>query len=408
MKEAKRRGTETKITEEMIQELLGEKGIEYPARRQFNEVATKDAIRHWADAIGDLNPLWRDEEYARKTLYGGLIAPPTWLFSTTMMAGRMGLPGVHGMHSGTDWHFHKPVWLNDRISVTGQLHELIEKTHSEFAGRSFLQIMRQVYRNQKGEIVAELFTQTIRHERDAAREKGKYYGITKHVYNDEELEVIWAAIEREEIRGAPPRYWEDVQVGDKLGPMLKGPLSVRDEVGWLMGAGSPFFRAHKIEYEWERRHPHTLEYVEETGERDVPELVHIFDAFARTIGVERAYDYGCQRMSWLGNLYTNWMGDDAFLWKMRGDLRVFNQMGDITTFEGKVIKKYIEDGRCCVDIEAWGKNQRDEWSMRPNPATVILPSREYGPVVYPNPSVKLMKEAEEARPLDELIKEGII
>ena len=83
-------------------------------------------------------------------------------------------------------------------------------------------------------------------------------------------------------------------------------------------------------------------------------------------------------------------------------------MGDITTFEGKVIKKYIEDGRCCVDIEAWGKNQRDEWSMRPNPATVILPSREYGPVVYPNPSVKLMKEAEEARPLDELIKEGII
>ena len=89
MKEAKRRGTETKITEEMIQELLGEKGIEYPARRQFNEVATKDAIRHWADAIGDLNPLWRDEEYARKTLYGGLIAPPTWLFSTTMMAGRM-------------------------------------------------------------------------------------------------------------------------------------------------------------------------------------------------------------------------------------------------------------------------------------------------------------------------------
>jgi len=57
------------------------------------------------------------------------------------------------------------------------------------------------------------------------------------------------------------------------------------------------------------------------------------------------------------------MGDDGFLWKMRGDLRVFNQMGDITTFEGRGTRKYIEDGKCCVDIEALSKNQRDEWSM---------------------------------------------
>jgi len=83
-------------------------------------------------------------------------------------------------------------------------------------------------------------------------------------------------------------------------------------------------------------------------------------------------------------------------------------MGDITTFEGKVTKKYIEDGKCCVDIEAWAKNQRDEWSMRPNPATVILPSRKYGPVVYPNPSPKLMEEIKRARPLEEMIAEGLI
>jgi hypothetical protein len=28
---------------------------------QTNESATKDAIRHFADGIGDPNPLWRDE-----------------------------------------------------------------------------------------------------------------------------------------------------------------------------------------------------------------------------------------------------------------------------------------------------------------------------------------------------------
>jgi hypothetical protein len=102
------------------------------------------------------------------------------------------------------------------------------------------------------------------------------------------------------------------------------------------------------------------------------------------------------------------MGDDAFLWKMSGDLRVFNQMGDITTFEGKVVKKYMEDSKCCVDIESWAKNQRDEWSMPPRVSTVILPSREHGPAVHPQPSPQLVEEVKKARPLDEMIKEGLI
>jgi hypothetical protein len=193
-----------------------------------------------------------------------------------------------------------------------------------------------------------------------------------------------------------------------VGPMIKGPLTVRDEIAWLLGAGSPFFRAHKLQFEFEMKHPKALEYVEELDEFDVPELVHIFDDYAKAIGIERAYDYGCQRMSWMCNLLTNWIGDDGFLWKMSGDLRVFNQMGDITTFEGKVVKKYMENGKCCVDIESWGKNQRDEWSMPPRTSTMILPSREHGPVNYPEPSAKLVEEVKKARPLDEMIKEGII
>ncbi len=106
--------------------------------------------------------------------------------------------------------------------------------------------------------------------------------------------------------------------------------------------------------------------------------------------------------------FTNWMGDDAFLWKMSGDLRAFNQMGDITTFEGKVVKKYIEEEKYCVDIEAWAKNQRDEWSMPPHISTVILPSKEHGPVKYPDPAPELVEEVKRARPLDDLIREGLI
>jgi hypothetical protein len=124
--------------------------------------------------------------------------------------------------------------------------------------------------------------------------------------------------------------------------------------------------------------------------------------------VERAYDYGSQRMAWLCNLFTNWMGDDGFLWKMSGDERAFNMMGDLTIMEGKVVGKSIVDGRYCVDIEAWAKNQRDEKTMPPRISTVILPSREKGPVAYPGPLPQLVDEVKRARPLDELRAAGLI
>ena len=36
----------------------------------------KGAIRRFADAVDDYNPLYHDEEYARKSKYGSIIAPP--------------------------------------------------------------------------------------------------------------------------------------------------------------------------------------------------------------------------------------------------------------------------------------------------------------------------------------------
>ena len=91
---------------------------------------------------------------------------------------------------------------------------------------------------------------------------------------------------------------------------------------------------------------------------------------------------------------------------MSGDERVFNQIGDITSFEGKVVKKYIDAGKCCVDIEAWAKNQRNEDSIPPHMSTVILPSRQYGTVVYPEPTPKLRDEVVQAKPLSEIIGGG--
>ncbi|MBA4116191.1 MAG: MaoC family dehydratase N-terminal domain-containing protein, partial [Rubrobacter sp.] len=41
-------------------------------------VVEKGAVRKFAEAIGDLNPLYMDEEVAKASRYGRLIAPPTF------------------------------------------------------------------------------------------------------------------------------------------------------------------------------------------------------------------------------------------------------------------------------------------------------------------------------------------
>jgi len=383
----------------------------YPRHIHYNRQATKDGIRHFAFGIGDNNPLFVDQNYAERSKYGSIIAPGSYLYTIEWVPQGFGGPGVHGWYAGGDWEWYRPIFAGDEFVCVCIFREMVEKQGKMGGGRTWIEYAEVIYVNQRKEIVGKERQHTILGERGRASSAGKYRSIPKSVYTEEDWIKILDMYDAEEVRGAEPRYWEDVNIGDKIGPMIKGPLSVRDEIAFLMGAGSPYFRAHKIQYDYEARHPRVLEYVE-TEEADtpgdVPELVHILNPFARAIGVERAYDYGHQRMSWLCNLFTNWIGDDGFLWKMSGDLRVFNQMGDITTFEGKVLKKYVEQGKCCIDIEAWAKNQRDEFSMPAHISTVILPSREHGPVIYPNPTPELAEEILQARSLDDLIKDGLM
>ena len=64
--------------------------------------ATRDSIRHYAHGIGDDNPLWCDPDYAAGTRFGGLVAPPSFLFACRrIISGYVGgLPGVHAIGAG--------------------------------------------------------------------------------------------------------------------------------------------------------------------------------------------------------------------------------------------------------------------------------------------------------------------
>jgi hypothetical protein len=79
------------------------------------------------------------------------------------------------------------------------------------------------------------------------------------------------------------------------------------------------------------------------------------------------------------------MGDDGWLWTLDCEFRRFNYVGDTQWVRGTVTRKYLaEGGRPAVDLDVSCTNQRDEVTT-PGHATVLLPSREHGPVRLPDP-----------------------
>lgn len=366
-----------KITEAGLAKLRELRGVTMRAREPYyNTEATLDTIQHFCQGYGDDNPLYNDREYAKGTRYGALVAPPLFLYSV-LWGTQFGLPGVHAWYSGGEWEFFKPILEGDTFTYAEVFEDIIMK-ESKMAKKTGIQYSKTTYKNQKDEVVATHRFWGIRAEREAARETGKYAAIEKGTYTAEEMKAIKQDYYNEEVRGANTRYWEDVEEGEELTPVVKGPLSARDCIAWCMGAGTPFMRAHRLAIKYYDRHPALAQNVSETGEADVPELVHFDASFAEDIGLPGAYDYGHQRITWLSHLMTNWMGDEGWLKKHRAELRRFNCYGDTTWCKGKVTKKYVdENGEHCVDIDCYGINQRGEINM-PGQATVILPSREKG------------------------------
>lgn len=368
-----------KITERGLDELRERIGVKIGATAEpWCYEATRDNIRHYAHGIGDDNPLWSDPEYAAKTQHGGIIALPSFLFSTSrIVSGYVGgLPGVHAMWSGADWTWHKTVKRNDTISTEAHLKNLIEH-QTRFAGRAVQQIYHVDFFNQDGDKVAEADSWCFRTERDHAREQGSKYKEVRarepRRYSPEEIKEAYKLYAQEEVRGATPRYWEDVKEGEELPVMFKGPMTVTGFIAYAQGWGGLYIRANKLAWQLIDAHP-GVGITNRFGIPDVPERVHWEEEFALEVGAPGAYDYGPERNSWLTHHLTNWMGDAGFLRKSTCKIRRHNPEGDMLFFKGKVVRKYVEDGRHLVEIEQEARNQDDELSVLGS-GVVELPTR---------------------------------
>lgn len=337
-----------------------------PVRRPepYVETATRDAIRHWAHGIGDRNPVWA----------AARLAPPTILFAMDrIVSGYVGgLPGIHAMYGGTDFRWRRPVREGDHLVGASVLLDLEEKA-SAFARRAIKQTYRTTFTDAAGAVVCEADSWCFRTERDTARERAKYAPGEPYRYSAAELERIRHGYRDEIVHGAQARYWEDVRVGELLPEVVKGPLTVTSVVAFVQGWGSLYVRAHGLAFDLFERHP-ALAIPNAFGVPEPPERVHWDDAMARAVGVPSAYDYGPERVAWLGHLVTNWMGDAGQLARLAVQVRRHNLIGDTTWCRGSVTASTLVDGRGEVTLGLTAVNQRDETSAV-GQAVVVLPRR---------------------------------
>ncbi|QQD17285.1 MaoC family dehydratase N-terminal domain-containing protein [Spongiibacter nanhainus] len=367
-----------KITEEGLASLRERIGVKITNTIEpWNYEATRDAIRHYAHGIGDDNPLWCDPEYAKNTKFGDVVALPSFMFTTSRIISGYcgGLSGIHAMWAGADWNWHKPVLRNDEIRTEAYLKDLVEH-QTKFAGRSFQQIYHVDFYNQHGDLVADADSWVFRTDRDEARERGTKYTDVKgkvEPHTDEQLAEWSKLYDKEEIRGATPRYWEDVMEGEELPTMMKGPMTVTGFICYAQGWGGLYIRANKLAYKMQQAHPGTG-IKNRFNVPDCPERVHWDEDFALQVGAPGAYDYGPERTSWLTHHCTNWMGDDGFLSKHKSQIRRHNPDGDVIFIKGQVTRKFQENGKCYVEISQRAETHRGELSAT-GAAIVELPSR---------------------------------
>jgi acyl dehydratase len=367
---------QAELTDEMIAEAAALEG--QPLRvEQYNHEATRDTIRRWCWGLGDDNPLYCDEAYAATSPHAGIVAPGTFL--ATVYSGQIGLGmvGIQPFGGGFRWTFEKTIHRGDRLSVDARVGP-IKVVSGRHAGRFVVQSTQNVYTREDGTTVGQLEAWTLRVPRSKASGGLSYAPREPHRYTPEELEAIRTAAINEPLRGAEPRYWDDVAVGDEIPAVVKGPIDMTTMIAYYAGNhGTPRYKSTEIGWKyrtWATEAPENLPnnydpfyYAESVS----PSAGHTREDVAHEVGMPGTYNNGTQTMGWIGHAVQNWMGDDGFMSELTVRLRRPAIFGDTVWCRGQVTGRPSPG---LVEIALDARSQVEE-QVAEGSAIVRLPRR---------------------------------
>ena len=137
-------------------------------------------------------------------------------------------------------------------------------------------------------------------------------------------------------------YWDDVNVGDALPPLVKGPIR-QIQLTRYAGASGDF------------------------------NPIHQDDEFAKASGMGGVFAHGMLSMGFVAQAVTDWSGAGTVR-KIGVRFAALVRLQDLVTCQGRVLAKSSKNGEPVCELEIWAENQRGE-KVVTGTATVALPTR---------------------------------
>jgi acyl dehydratase len=333
--------------------------------QQYHACSHTD-IRRWVMALDYPNPIHWDEEFARSSAFGDIVAPQSMAACLDVGHGTQPacvgrIPGSHVIFGGEEWWFYgHHIRPGDRLIQERRFLDY-KVTETRFAGPTVFQRGETVHRNQNGTLVAKERATAIRYlvtEANKRKASNERLGEIKR-WTSGELEEVsnirhaWILSNR---LGVSPRFSE-VKIGDKLPRRVLGPHTlisfateyrafigsiwgtyewvapqgvqdpwINQDAGWVDGFGLDH-QAAKIDPRYR------------DGLVSGPSRGHVNNSKAGEIGMARAYGYGATMGAWNTDFLAYWAGNDGVVRYTKTNFRSPAFEGDLTFFDGEVVDK---------------------------------------------------------------------
>lgn len=258
------------------------------------------AIRQFADAIGDANPVYRDETAARAAGYRAIPAQPTFVTRFRTSFAEAGLDPEHSqvLHGEQEYTYTRPLVAGDTLAVR---HVIASIRQSPRAGGMAIMTFEQRLDDDTGQRV----------------------GLGKAIVIVRDLEP-----------GAPAAG------GAAGGKVVADPEGER----------IPSLTKHVTQQQINA-------YADVSGDHNP---IHLNPATARSVGLDGTIAHGMLSMAFLGELLTNWLATQpergGWVTRLRVRFQAMVSPGDTITCDG--VLGPITDG--VQRLEVWINNQRGE------------------------------------------------
>jgi acyl dehydratase len=334
-----------------LSEYLALCNADLPQPEQNYYEVSRDAIRHTAYATGEHSALYTDEEFARTTRWGGIIAPPGYLYSHgaaflswPRRLGRIvdstGLEFDLSDNMGDEWTLLLPVRPGDTIVSHSRARDAVAKRGRRM-GLFALVTSESTFTNQRGELVAVYRGSTARWSSARQRELGQMAASYPKMSADQHSRNLNTSVWQPD---RPRRYdrhnlsFADVAEGTELPEHVVGPLNTAETRRWELRVG-------------DMCRPESGGSITAGG--------HVPDFYAA----------GVLRIPWFGSLLSRWAGPNAWIRRLTYTNREWVLVGYRYFCRGTVARTYVTDSRPLVECTLHIDN---ELGTTTNTGTAIL------------------------------------